>query len=69
MDQIDLAQKHQQDDIDHALEARRVRQPGLSACSQCDEPISSLRRDMGARLCIDCQRAAELHAKSWNRRS
>jgi RNA polymerase-binding transcription factor DksA len=61
MDIIDQAQARQQQDIDLALAARKTRARGPSHCSNvdCDEPISELRRDLGAELCVSCQADAE----------
>jgi RNA polymerase-binding transcription factor DksA len=33
---------------------------GLDECIRCDGPISALRRNMGARLCLGCQADDEL---------
>lgn len=42
MDEIDVAQRLQQEEIDHALAARRTPVMGLAHCEQrdCCEPIS-----------------------------
>lgn len=42
---------------------RRAPQPGLDECVRCDEAISPLRRNMGARLCLACQRDDELRVR------
>lgn len=65
MDTIDVAQRRQQDDIDHALQARPAPGAGLPQCANldCGEPINEVRRQMGATLCIDCQRAVEREAQ------
>lgn len=67
MDIIDQAQARQQQDIDIALAARKQRARGPANCTNadCGEAISELRRDMGAHLCIDCKRAAQLRARLW----
>lgn len=28
---------------------------GLDECVRCDEPISAVRKALGARLCLECQ--------------
>ena len=70
MDVIDLAQRRQQEDIDHAL-AARVKAAGRTHCmrADCGAPISDLRREMGAVLCLDCQRSNEHRAQSCARRA
>lgn len=72
MDIIDVAQRRQQEEIEHALSARRSGAPDKPArthCvrADCGEPISDVRQQMHAQLCIDCQRDAELAAKSCAR--
>lgn len=71
MDTIDVAQRRQQEDIEHALQARRPVGPGREACVNdgCGEPISALRQQMGARLCIACAQAAEQEAQRWQPRA
>ena len=32
---------------------------GLDYCSQCDEPISAVRKNLGATKCMYCQEKAE----------
>lgn len=68
MDAIDLAQQRQQEDIDHALAARKAVMPGLGECLECGESITALRQELGARLCIECQRHSELQARQWKAR-
>lgn len=67
MDVIDVAQKRQQEEIDHALAARRAPSQGLAHCDalDCGEPISAMRQQLGARLCIDCLTAQEQEARRW----
>lgn len=71
MDLADVAQRRQQEDIDHALQGRRPIGPGRAVCSkkECDEPISALRQNMGARLCIQCAQDAEQEAQRWQPRA
>ncbi|WP_458068662.1 hypothetical protein [Rhodanobacter sp. BL-MT-08] len=67
MDVIDVSQRRQQEDIDHALSQRKVSVPGLAFCENidCVEAITGFRQAMGARLCIDCAKANELEARRW----
>ena len=67
MDTIDLAQARQQDDIDHALAARKAAKPGTDVCTveDCGEPISAARKAMGATRCVDCQADVEREAQRW----
>lgn len=68
-DIIDLAQDQQQQDIAIALAARVPRTVGRSHCANpdCGEPIAPLRQQLGAVLCIDCQRDAERSAQACAR--
>ena len=65
MDVIGLAQQRQQDEVEHALQARAPVQPGRTHCANldCEAPILPVRQRMGAQLCIDCQRAIEQKAQ------
>lgn len=67
MDTIDLAQARQQDDVDHALAARRPVKPGTDFCVMldCGEPITAARKALGATRCVDCQVDAEREAQRW----
>lgn len=67
MDTIDLAQARQQEDIDHAIAARKVTRPGTDLCTtdDCGEPISPQRKAMGATRCVDCQADHEREALRW----
>jgi hypothetical protein len=67
-DTIDLAQD-QQHDIALALAGRAPRSIGRSHCANadCGEPIAPLRQQLGAVLCIDCQRDAERSAQACAR--
>lgn len=64
---IDVAQRRQQGEIDHALAHRAPARPGLTQCERldCGEPITAFRQALGARLCIDCAQAAEREAQRW----
>jgi len=67
MDQFDRATQLEERDRDLAI-ARRVKYSGDSAehCDECLDPIPRPRRDAipGVRLCISCQQANELRAKT-----
>ena len=67
MDPIDLAQQRQQQVIDDVLAQRRALPVGLTHCEQvdCRAPISAMRQQLGARLCIDCAKAHEVEARRW----
>ena len=69
MDVIELAQQRQQEDVDHALQARAPAQPGRTHCANldCGAPILPVRQRIGAQLCIDCQRASERRAQTCAR--
>lgn len=70
MDMINVAQRRQQEEIDHALAARASRTAtGRTHCAKadCGEPIAPMRPQLGAQLCIDCQRRAEREAQSCAR--
>lgn len=66
---IDVAQRRQQEEIEHALAARKKPTIGRTHCANldCGEPISALRREIGARFCVGCQNAAERPAQSCAR--
>lgn len=65
MDMIEVAQRRQMEEIDHALAARPPHADGRTHCANadCGEPIAPVRQQMGAQLCIDCQRASEQRAQ------
>jgi RNA polymerase-binding transcription factor DksA len=67
VDVIDVAQRRQQEEIDQVLANRRVLPAGLTHCEMldCGEPISAMRQQMGARLCVDCATAKEQEARRW----
>ena len=67
MDIIDVAQRRQQEAIDHALASRKPAGPGRTTCANltCGEPISPMRQAMGAQRCLDCQQRAEREAQRW----
>ncbi|EIL99129.1 hypothetical protein [Rhodanobacter thiooxydans] len=69
MDMIEVAQRRQQEEIEHALAARPMQATGRTHCAnaECGEPIVQVRQQMGAQLCIDCQRAVERGAQSCAR--
>lgn len=61
MDTIEVAQRRQQDDIDHALAGRAPQMAGRTTCAKldCGAPILPVRQQMGAQLCLACQHDAE----------
>lgn len=69
MDVIDTSQRRQQEEIDHALAERKPPGEGRTHCANldCGEPIVTLRQQMGAVLCIDCQRDAERETRQCAR--
>lgn len=72
-DAMDRVQQHAQDLTADALAEHARRNPikqGLQFCEdeQCGEPITPVRQANGARLCLDCQKAAEaraVHQQTW----
>jgi RNA polymerase-binding transcription factor DksA len=64
---IGMAQRRQAEEVEHALAARGAPKPGRSHCAniECGEPISDLRRDLGAQFCIDCMHVRETEAQRW----
>lgn len=73
-DQMDQVQAMNDLHVENALRthARRERAQGLTHCEtlDCGEPIVPARQALGARLCIDCQRAEEAaaaHHRVWRR--
>lgn len=69
MDVIDVAQRRQQEQIDQAVAARKPAPPGRVTCANlaCGEPITPVRQQLGAQLCLDCQQRAEREAQQWAR--
>jgi RNA polymerase-binding transcription factor DksA len=64
MDVVDHANEIAEQDLARRIaNATRPRQRGPEACD-CGEPISELRRNIGAERCIDCQTAHEHQARS-----
>jgi len=69
MDSIDRAQTRQLEDMEFALAARgkvAVRGPATCESADCDEQISEVRRDLGARRCLHHQHLLEQGAKPWH---
>lgn len=67
MDEIDLAQKHNELHLKKSLEAHRSQQvsgPSREICLECEEPIPEARQKAspGCSLCIDCQKELEAAA-------
>lgn len=67
MDFGDKGQAAQEQDIERALASRKPRGIGLTHCENldCGEAISETRRELGARLCIDCANEQEHRARQW----
>ena len=58
-DLIDQANDHAEKMLEIQIaRATQTKPRGLSECERCGEPISDIRRDLGACLCIGCQ---EIH--------
>jgi RNA polymerase-binding transcription factor DksA len=55
MDSIQDLVLREQDEALARVERQRERQSGVPECLRCDEPISTLRQGLGARLCLECQ--------------
>ena len=60
MDEIDVAQRRQQEEIDHALAARKPDIYDTEECLECGEPLPEVRIQHGFGLCVDCQETKEL---------
>lgn len=73
-DAMDRLQQFNDDQAEDALKrhADRARPEGLTHCevADCREPIAPARTALGARLCMECQKAEEAqaaHFRTWNR--
>lgn len=72
-DAMDRVQQHAEDLTSDALAAHARRhppRPGLPYCEDegCGQAIAPARQAIGARLCLDCQTAAEaraVHQRAW----
>lgn len=65
MDLADAAERLEQQERDRALAAHKARagvepKPPRDTCADCGEPLTAARKAVGAQLCVDCQREAEL---------
>lgn len=67
-DLMDHVQDRVQRDLDVAIAVAQKRRAGLPECEICDEPISTLRQSLGARLCVAHQEDAERQANRAGRR-
>lgn len=74
-DAMDRMQAFNEDHTADALKRHAARKvaAGRMHCvvSDCGEPISDARRDMGAQLCLACQKeeeARDAHLSRWARR-
>ncbi|MCD9097064.1 hypothetical protein [Luteimonas fraxinea] len=69
----DVTERHVENSLTAHARAQASRPPGLTHCEQddCRTAITPLRREMGARLCIECAQAEEsrgAHLAAWRRR-
>lgn len=72
-DAMDAIQERVLLDTEAAVAARTAPKEGRTQCAHigCGEPIAPERTALGARFCLDCQRAAEssaAHFRTWGRR-
>ena len=74
-DAMDAVQTFNEEHTADALQrhAQRKVLRGRSHCANldCDEPISTARQEMGAQLCLGCQReveARDAHIARWKQR-
>lgn len=67
-DLMDHVQDRVQRDLDIAISEATKRGVGLPFCEECDEPISRLRQDLGARLCVAHQSTLEAEQARGGRR-
>jgi len=69
-DSIERAQEQEQVNRDAALEKLpRQQRAGLAECEECGAPISAIRQNMGARLCVPHQEAVEAEQKKRGART
>jgi len=69
-DPIERAQEQEQANRDAALERLPGQcRPGLTECEECGEPITEIRRQLGARLCVPHQNAVEAEQKKRRART
>lgn len=69
----DVSDRHVENSLRTHARSQAAKAPGLTHCEQidCRAPITPLRQNMGARLCIDCARADEArtaHQATWRQR-
>lgn len=67
-DFMDHVQDQVQRNLDDALAKATRRGIGLTHCEECDAPISGLRQQLGARLCVAHQSAKEAEQARGGRR-
>lgn len=74
-DSMDMVQQLAADNVADALARHgdRSRPAGRTACANldCGAPISPLRQQHGAQLCLDCAKAEEaaaVHQRTWRGR-
>lgn len=61
---MDTVQDRVQQATADAIERVTRRETGAAECEVCGEPISELRRNLGARLCLGHQAQAEQQARA-----
>lgn len=67
-DFMDHVQERVQRDLDVAISEATRHGVGLPFCEECDAPISLLRQELGARLCVAHQSAREADQARGGRR-
>lgn len=66
-DDVDRANDYMAAEIAGLIARRAPTQAGSTECATCGEAITPLRRDLGARLCIDCQSDLEAQQRGHRR--
>ncbi|WP_101926988.1 MULTISPECIES: hypothetical protein [Luteimonas] len=69
----DMTERQMANALEHRARVQANGRPGLTHCEQldCGMPISALRTQMGARLCVPCandEEARGVHQAAWRRR-
>ena len=62
-DDIDRAQEREQIDRDLCVRKLTERRRWPRAICECGKHISSVRQELGARFCVECQQGIEAEAK------
>lgn len=68
-DEADIANDAILADMERRIAAQRAAasRPPVDDCEECDEPISSGRRALGLRLCIDCAMLRERTSRVFSK--